>query len=463
MKSLYKEIGIIILGTLVICLPVFFNGYPLLTYDGAAYIRSGFTGIVPIDRPLGYGLFIKYTSMGSSLWYTVLAQSFLLAAVIHLVLKKCLPAAKRDLIYLSILLLLVLFTNIGWCGGQIMADIFTPLFILTFIALLLFEDLPARTMFFLGAVFILCCTTHLTHLLMALAASVFLVLLWALLKWRRKPLFFSVKRLVVVAALSFASYITVGTINATHENGGGFKISRGSHVFLMAHFIEMGVMEEFLKKNCDKPEFKDCKTCLYKDSLEHTLGEYLWSWNSSLYKTGGWEGSEPEHKFIFKKMFSDPVFATKGILGSLKFGFRELFLTQVGYDVNPLEKDSPPWTEISQRFPWEMNSFLASKQNTEPFLTKKLEFVDLCNTILVIFSFCVMLYYFIRVKVRGREYMMGLLILFFYILNAFLTAGLNAPSPRFQGRVAWLLPFFFMVIFVNHRTAVLNYFKDRKK
>ena len=460
MKFSLKEVGVILLGTIVLCLPVFFNGYPLLTYDSGSYIHGGFTGIVPVDRPLAYGLFIKYTSLSSSLSFTVYAQCILLSAVLYLFLKNVIrDREKSNLYFIGILTALTLLTNIGWCAGQIMADVFTAIFIISFISLVLFERLSKPQVIFLAFALVLSCIVHLTHLLMAMSASVILLLYWFIFRKRSGLFTLSLKRVGLVIGLTIVSWTTVLLINNNHEGGGGYRLNKGSHVFLMAHFIEVGTMEEFLKQNCDKPEFKDCKTCLYKDSLEHTLGEYLWSWNSSLYKTGGWEGTEQEHNFIFKKMFSDLNFVAKNIYGSLKFGTEELFLTQVGYDINPLEKGSPPWIEIEKWLPREMNKFLASKQNTEPYLNGKLETLNMINTALLFVSGTVLLVYFIRKKTKGLEYFFVILVLLFYALNAFLTAGLNAPSPRFQGRIAWLIPMLAIVLIINNKSHISSLYK----
>ncbi len=460
MKFYLKEAGIILLGAFILCVPVFYNGYPFLTYDSGTYIRSGFTGAVPIDRPLAYGLFSKYASMSFSLWFTIYTQCILLSGVLYLFLKNSISRKEKfNFIYLVILIALTFFTNAGWCAGQIMADIFAPLLIISFISLLLIEKLTLLNLVFLAFVFILSCATHLTHLLMAMTASGALLFFLLVFKKRKITLLFSLKRVLLVSLLAIVSLFTVLTINYTHKDGGGFKLSRGTHVFLMAHFIETGIMEEFLKENCDKPEFKDCKTCLYKDSLEHSLDQYLWWWNGTLYKTGGWEGTEKEHKFILKSMFSDLNFTVKNIYGSFRFGLTELCLTKVGDGIGPLGKDTPPWIEINKYYHDELNAFLSAKQSTAPFLDRKLDRVNDYNTFLLITSICSMLYYFIYKKNKNKEYFYGLLIIIFVIINAFLTAGLNAPCPRFQSRVVWIIPLFFMILLINNRMHILNYCK----
>jgi hypothetical protein len=457
MKANLKEIGIILAGALILCLPVFYSGYPFLTYDSGTYIRSGFTGVVPIDRPLAYGLFIKYTSMGTSLWFTIFAQSVLLAGILYLFLKSILAEKQKFIfLFLTITAALTLFTNIGWCSGQIMADTFAPVFMLAFVVLLLKEKLTTPNLIFLVFVFVLSCIVHLTHTLMAIGASALLLLFAMWFRRKKRAFIFPFKRILIVSALSLFSYLSVLVINKTHKDGGGFTFSKGSHVFLMAHFVETGVLEKFLKANCDKPDFKDCKTCLYKDSLEHTLNEYLWWWNGTLYKTGGWDGTEKEHAFIMKKMFSDFGFATRNIYDSFIFGMKELFMTQVGFDIGQMGKDTPPYIEIVKYYPAELNTFQSAKQNVGEGLESKLKKINGINTLLILLSACGVIWYFFFEKKRGAEYFYGILFTLFIFMNAFLTAGINAPCPRFQARIMWLIPLFFSVVVLNHKEYLQN-------
>ncbi|HTA60832.1 MAG TPA: hypothetical protein VK835_00180 [Bacteroidia bacterium] len=461
MKPYLKEIGVILLGAFILCVPTFYNGFPILCYDSATYIRSGFLGSVSIDRPLAYGLFIRHSSMSFSLWFTVYSQCIILSGLLYILLKNSIiKKEKFNFKYLFVLIVLIALSNIGWSAAQIMADVFAPIFIISFICFLLLEKLTVFNVVFLAFVFILGCATHLTHLLMALVASFTFLVAYFLFKKKIKNHIFYLKRILIVSLLAVVSLFTCLLINYTFKEGGGFRVSRGGHVFLMAHFIQTGTMEEFLKENCDKPEFKGCKTCLYKDSLEHSLDQFLWTWNGTLDKTGGWAGTEQEYNFIIGKMFSDVNFIIKNIYESFRFGLTQLFSTKVGDGISPMDKNSPPAVEINNYFHDELNTFLLSKQNTEPYLNKKLETINDYDTVLLIISGCGILYYVFYKKNKNKEYFLGILIIFFTLLNAFLTAGLNAPCPRFQARIAWLIPLFFAIIVFNNRTYILKVCKN---
>ncbi|HAV25679.1 MAG TPA: hypothetical protein DCX01_05840, partial [Bacteroidetes bacterium] len=113
-----------ILGALLLCIPAFYNGYPLVYSDTGTYIRSGMEMYVPSDRPIVYGLFIRFFSLGYSLWFTVITQCIALSFVLHKLIKHTVPSISYAGI-LSIIAMLTAFTSVAWYSSQIMPDIFT--------------------------------------------------------------------------------------------------------------------------------------------------------------------------------------------------------------------------------------------------------------------------------------------------------------------------------------------------
>jgi hypothetical protein len=69
----------LIIYTLVLMAPAFYNAYPLVYSDTGTYIQSGMQWELPIDRPFVYGLFIKITSLGFSLWNVIFFQCLIVA------------------------------------------------------------------------------------------------------------------------------------------------------------------------------------------------------------------------------------------------------------------------------------------------------------------------------------------------------------------------------------------------
>ena len=172
------------------------------------------------------------------------------------------------------------------------------------------EKLDTIKLIFLSFIYILSSCCHLSNGLIAASAIVLLLLIKILFMKKSSILHF--KRLMLLLFLSFSSYLTVIAINYSHDNG--ISYSKGSHVFLMAHVLTSGTMTDFLKENCDKVEYKNCKICNYKDSLETNL-EYRFHVFKSIY--GAWfidagniwlsynDPSKPNGQFKLDQFYKD--------------------------------------------------------------------------------------------------------------------------------------------------------------
>lgn len=65
---------LVLAGALLLLFPAFYNGYPLINADVGTYLHSGFKLFIPDDRPVVYGLVLRFFSLnGWSLWLAVLA------------------------------------------------------------------------------------------------------------------------------------------------------------------------------------------------------------------------------------------------------------------------------------------------------------------------------------------------------------------------------------------------------
>src|SRR6056297_1608751 len=81
MEKLKKLLSIGI-GTVILSIVGLFNGYPLVYSDTGTYIYSGFNYFIPNDRPVSYGLFIKFFSLSYSAWFVILIQNLITAFVL---------------------------------------------------------------------------------------------------------------------------------------------------------------------------------------------------------------------------------------------------------------------------------------------------------------------------------------------------------------------------------------------
>ena len=217
--------------------PAFYNGFPLVYSDTGTYILSGMDLMVPRDRPVFYGLFVRATSLGFSLWPVIFVQALLVHYILFRLFVTLFDRGKRQ-IYFGLLFFLSVCTGLGWYTGQLMPDIFSAVAILC-IPLLLMRQRGATAHFILTAIiFIVSLTVHGSNWLI-----VFLVLaVLGIFIWLKKLAF--KKNFALVVLMLFLTIPIAGLVN--RSIGGSFEIGRGGHVYLIGKMHDSGVLEAYL-------------------------------------------------------------------------------------------------------------------------------------------------------------------------------------------------------------------------
>ncbi len=432
-------------GTFILLLVGLYNGYPLVYSDTGTYIYSGFNKFIPVDRPITYGLFIKFFSFNYSLWFVIIVQNLIVAYVMYEVLKVMIHSRTHfTQMYLSIMAFLVFFTGLAWYTNQIMPDFFSSVSILVIYALLTgqIKNIFVKIIFQLILIFSL--ITHFSHLLIASVLLVTILIIRLLLKEKLQQI--SLGKILMISIIILLSWIILPSINYTIERK--FILSKGSHVFLMAHLNDAGILSQFLDENCAKSEFKDCRLCQYKDSLPKDLASFIWA-GKILENTGGWEGSKDEYERIIKETLKRPRYLAENIYVSFYYGLIQLTRNEIGQGLSSYAKGSPPYDQISWRFHRELNSYLMSRQNIWNGAGLNLKYLNLTQLFLLICSFFFLIYIFSTPVIRKLEKNSATFLIFIILaitINSFITAGLNSPCERFQARVIWMLPFALIIL-----------------
>jgi hypothetical protein len=451
-KNIHNPL-IILTGTFILMIISFYNGYPLVYSDTGTYIFSGFDKFVPVDRPIVYGLFLNLISLKTSLWFVVFVQNLLTSFIIYEICALLINKNNLPLYFVSILLFLTFFTGIGWYSNQIMPDLFTPISLLILFLLFYAPDIRLPKLSIYSSLFILSLTVHFTHLIIVILVTIVLLIIEYILK---KKNFFPVQyfrkgRIILVLGLIISAWILVPTVNYLVEKK--FNLSKGSHAFLMAHLADTGVLEKFLQENCNNDKYKDCKLCNYKDSIPKDLATFLWETNGVFSKTGGWNESEEEYNKIINGTLKKPRFLILNIYKSFSYGCIQLFRNEIGQGLSAYNEGSPPYGQIHWRFHSELNNYLNARQNLWNGTTLDLKTLNLFNLLLNIVSLLSLVYIFFTPLFRQINHLSLHLLIFSIlsiIINAFVTAGLNAPCERFQARVVWLLPFAILIIILTN-------------
>ena len=436
-----ETIALLILGAIFLCFLGFYNNYPLVYPDTGTYIYSGFAGKVPNDRPITYGLFIRHTSLAETTWLVIFAQGLIISLLIFYVVEKIARPKNTLVMFLSIITFLVLFTGISTNVSQLIPDVFAPAFLLGLLILLFAKDLKRRDSVIVVLLSWLSIIVHNSHLM--ISAILFLTVVALVLL---KVIIVPKKRIVLCGCLIVISCLSVPSIHYAY--GGGFQYSKGGHMFIMNKLVEIGILDHYLKRNCDKKEYKICE---YKDNIPT---DFLWDYdNSPVYKTGGWEKNEREYKAIIQDIYTTPVYLKKIFVKHLSYMLKQFFSFNTG-DTPVQNVGSHAHQVIEQYFNHELREYLLALQQRNG-----LDY-DIKNITTRILFFVTLIIAFTLLKTGNQEQRRIILfILIALVINAFVCANLSTVVPRYQSRVVWLLPFIIFVASTKSLEGRLKWLK----
>lgn len=429
----------ILFGAFILSFIGLYNGFPLVTSDTGAYIWSGFERVIPGDRPIVYGLFIQLVSMGFSLWFVLFVQNLLTAYVLYELLQIWEIKKSRFVVYYVLMLtFLVFFTGIGWNTSLLIADVFTPILLITLFILVVRPPRHKVKLVFFYCLLLFCCIVHFSHLLIALFAL--LTLMVYKRYWSTIKSVYTYKSCLLAIAISSLAWLVIPFINYTVE--GEFRLSKGSHIFLMAHLVDNGILQQFLNENCDTEEYKDCSLCLHKDSLPTNFSDFMWG-GKVFKETGGWLNSEEEYNKIINGTLSQPKFLLLNFYKSFTYGAQQLMRNEIGQGISVLGEGSAPYEHIKKNFPNELNNYMNGKQNQWGGIVLKRDNLNQFYKLLLIGSllvFFALIFSSLWTKLDRVSKLFVCFTLAGIVLNSFLTAGFNSPTERFQARITWMFP-----------------------
>ncbi len=446
-NTLLSDVLSWLLGGMLLCSAAFYNGFPLIYPDTGEYILEGFTGEVSIfNRPMPYALFLRHSSLATSLWYVVLAQGLLLSSVLFLFLKHVLPRSKGKpvaLMHLAILFVLVLCTGVSTRSSQVMPDIFAPMPALVLCILLFAGRLRLWEGVYLSAVAIWAIMSHTSHMIAYLFTGGALLAIWLVQRWRRGRWQPAPPRMLWGLALIGAAWLVLPAIHSAY--GLGFTASRSSPIFFLGQLNYIGVVPKFLKEECtsDSTYF----LCPYRNDMPVS---YWWDPKSPIYKTGGWKNQDQEaHQALIDEILADPKYS-KLFVQSLATGTLHQFFNFDTGNTPPQRQSSPSYSPLARFFGYETYPLSVARQWRGEL---DYRFLNNRQQILVYGSFLLVLAFAFRPKwarlIPTSLIQSLVLIALYLVFNAAVCGGLSNGAMRYQNRIIWMLPFVLFVIGIS--------------
>jgi 4-amino-4-deoxy-L-arabinose transferase-like glycosyltransferase len=444
MIKMKSFLPLLLFTTFSLMVMALFNGFGLTEGDTGAYIEMGIFSIIPKDRSPFYGWFMRYTSMWTSLWFTIFVQCMMLAYLLLRYIEFIIETVTKDMgqllgsahrFTLLVVIVIVSFTCVGWVAGYLMPDVFSAMMLLATLLYLADRSGKAGRLIVYAVFVFIAIIIHNSHfLILLLFGSVLLI--WALIKKQKTIL----KRSVVLVCMSVMGWLLMCTVNAV--NGYDFTFSRGSHVFMVTKFAETGILNKYLMENCGR---KNLKLCNYQDQIPSYSWDFLWSDDSPLYKTGGWDSNKTEYNIIIHDVFTTPrylkMFARKSAISTL----RELTQVQAPDHATFQGGWSSPCQRVGTFFSDELNEYKNSRQNTSGISATS------CNYLYYLFFVLTTVWLLFCPGILSSELkFIYCCVLLFLLCNAFVTSTFSTVVYRFQYRVFWVLPATNAILFIRY-------------
>lgn len=458
MSKFLKKYGVFILSTFLLVFPALFSKFPLVYSDSGTYINSSVSFIPPVDRPLGYGIFINIFSWVYTLWPVVLAQSamgvFLIWKFTKLLLKGK-SEKQQKVAFFSTVILLAIGSSVVWYASQLMPDVFIAYGVMA--VLLYFIDHEAKRWDHVGylIVILVCFITHFSHLL--ILALTIGIIFWVR-NWRWKDQlgeakrFF--KRVAMVLVLGIFSVLFMSVMNYREFNK--FAPSMATYIFMTGRLAESGILEKYLEKQCEMQSERCCNLCGNYEDIKST-NDLIWS-DGGILSQHGWNWIEANEcsKSLFWEVMGNPEYFMYFVLDCGRNTMVQLFQVNIGGGLGAYRVDSSPHTAVDKHFWAERNYYLDTAQSYDLL---KLDFFRVLNYFFIVGTIFLMVVFSIYGKFSAQEKFILAFLLIAYFFNAFVTASLANVYDRLQARMTW--PFVLFAALVMIRIGLEFYAKNR--
>lgn len=419
-------VAAILAGGLLLIWPALLNGYPLLFSDSGAFLAQTVVPLMIWDKPWIYGPFAWVFHQHVSLWGTVLAQGLIVSHLLWLlarVLGRATPAA-----HLLLCAGLALLTTLPWSAALVMPDILAPVAVLA--AVLLGWGWAALSpaervwLILLGSV---ATASHLSHLPVMLALLVPAVLM------RLRP----ARCLAVLAPLLGGMLLLLATNIAGH---GRIALSPYGSSFLLARLVADGPAARTIAARCPETGWYLCD---FAGELPTDADVFLWAPDSPVNRThegipiflGGMLLAPEARAIVAETLWREPIAVLRAGLGN---GGRQLRTAGIGDTLGNRHLAVAVRPRLVQGFPAsEVAGFDAARQQG-PGLAEAGRAIAWLHPLVLMLSLPLLAWGWLRgdARLRGVVLALGVAVL----ANALATGALSGVHPRYQARIAWLLP-----------------------
>jgi len=428
----FLRLGVVFVGALALSWPAFYNGYPLAFQDSGWYITRILDLPSHPGRGIGYPFFASWTSFGESLWPIVAAQALVTSALVVRFADLAFACGRAGLwAAVSSLSVVVIFSGLPKYVSWIMADITTPwIFLAGGIWLLGRNPFDRVAAVSIAGFSVL---THNSHLPLLLA-MVGVATIGAIVASGSIRQGLMKSRGLLAVAMGCIVWIPLATLLSGEKP----SLFRGGDSIVLYRFIDSGVAVETLDAYCDERSWVSCD---YRDEFARHVGKsdgwFLFRYDSPFYeKMQAWEGQEQGEIVAHAFRCCWLTILTTTLDGAWeqfwRIDSRDGLAT---IDVLPLQA-------FLTRYRWEERAGLVESRQARGDLSRivlhPISETEL-HAIFVLIGIGLAIVGWRRGD-RRAGVLIGFLLLFL-VTNALICSFGSSIHDRYQGRIAWLLPF----------------------
>ncbi|MDQ8731333.1 hypothetical protein LPJ38_30015 [Bradyrhizobium daqingense] len=277
---------------LLMIVPAFWNGYPLLQWDTGGYLARWYEGYLVPSRSTVFGIYLHYgESFG--FWINLAVQSLATLWLLQLTLRVL--SMMQTVRFVAISVLLILSTALPWLASMLLTDIFAGLSVLSLFLLVIGGHRTSALEKI--ALFVFTAFAAATH-----SATLGVLLGLCAAGWMARPL---LGPRLPLAGLAQASLTIVAgglmLMSANYALSGKWTWTPGGYGVAFGRMMQDGIVARYLNDRCPRESYK---LCPYRNELPTSADEFLWG--KSVFNTlGRFQGMNEEMGYIVVHSLAD--------------------------------------------------------------------------------------------------------------------------------------------------------------
>ncbi len=433
----------VLAGALLLAWPAALNGYPLVFSDTGGFLHQTLGPLMLWDKPWVYGPLLHAFHWRVTLLLPLGAQALLVSWMLWLV-QRVLRGGATPGAHVALCLAAAVLTTAPFTVALLMPDVFAAPVVLALGMLGFAADrLSGGERVALVLVGALGIAAHLSHVPLALA----LALLPLLALRVRGALLAGLPLLLGIA-------LVVGTNAVGH---GRVALSPHGATFLLARLQADGPAARVIQARCPDAGWY---LCAFADRLPMDANDFLWDANSPVNRApdgtarflGGALISAEAGAIVGETLRAEPIAVLRAVLHNTAM---QLVTTGIGDTLGPENLAAALRPRIAEGFTArELAAFDASAQVRDSLRSAVAPLSPL-HALALLAALPLLAVGTWRAWRAGDALRLGLLaaVIVGVVGNAAATGGLSGVFPRYQARIAWLLPVMALLLFMPRRVA----------